>query len=43
MGRSILKDKDWKAKKELGYYGDKVKVRLTGDEKSQVVVFKILF
>jgi hypothetical protein len=49
VGRSILKDKDLKTMKDLGYFGDRVKVRLAGDEtipkpkKSEVVVFKSFF
>lgn len=33
MGQSILKDKDLKMMKELGCFGDIVKVRLASDEK----------
>lgn len=48
MCRSILK-KDLKKMKELGYFGDKVKVRLAGDEATlktkskEVVVFRNFF
>jgi hypothetical protein len=35
MGRSILKDEDLKAMKELGYFDDKVKVQLAGNETTQ--------
>lgn len=49
MGLSILKDKDLKAMKELGYFGHRVKVQLASDETtpkpkdSEVVVFKSFF
>jgi hypothetical protein len=49
MGRFILKDKDLKAMKELGYFSEKVKVWLVGDEttpkskKDEVVIFKSFF
>jgi hypothetical protein len=48
-GRSILKDKDFKAMKELGYFSDEVKVRLASDETTpkpkniEVVVFRSFF
>lgn len=48
MCRSILK-KDLKKMKELGYFDDKVKVRLAGDEATpktkskEVVVFRNFF
>jgi hypothetical protein len=48
MCRSILK-KDLKKMKELGYFGDKVKVRLAGDEATlktkskEVIVFRNFF
>jgi hypothetical protein len=32
MGLSIMKDKDLKEMKEIGYFGDKVKVRLGSNE-----------
>jgi hypothetical protein len=32
MGQSVLKDEDFKAMKGVGYFGDKVKVRLAGNE-----------
>jgi hypothetical protein len=35
MGRSILKDEDLKAMKELWYFGDKVKVQLASNETTQ--------
>lgn len=49
IGRSILKEKDLKKMKELGYFGDKVKVWLVGVETTpkpkseEVVVFKSFF
>lgn len=48
-GRSILKDKYFKAMKELGYFSDKVKVWLASDEttpkqkNNEVVVFRSFF
>jgi hypothetical protein len=47
--QSILKEKDLKKMKELGYFGDKVKVWLAGVETTlkpkseEVVVFKSFF
>lgn len=49
MGRSILKDEDLKAMKELGYFGYTVKVCLAGNEmtpkpkNNEVVVFRSFF
>jgi hypothetical protein len=49
MGWSILKEKDLKKVKELGYFRDMVKVRLDGDgttpkpKSKEVVVFRSFF
>lgn len=49
IGRSTLKDEDLKAMNDLGYFGDRVKVHVVGDEttvktkNNEVVVFKIFY